>query len=60
LIVIAYFCIGFPASKAKLSPDVVFSIFLLAVVAKVAYCAAYIAELFAQASDSRDTWQLMR
>jgi hypothetical protein len=60
LIVIAYFWTGFPASKAKPSPDVVFIVFLLAVVANVAYCAAYIAELFAQASDSRDTWQRMR
>jgi hypothetical protein len=59
-IVIAYFCIGLPASKQNLNADFALGIFLLAVVANVAYCAAYIADFFAQLSDFRQAWRRIR
>ncbi len=56
-IVVVYFLFYFPASKAALSLDTTLRIFLLAVVANVAYCAAYIVDIFAQASGFRDQWR---
>ena len=54
-IVIIHFAAGYPASKAVLSLDSALGLFLLAVVANIAYCAAYIADIFAQASGFRET-----
>jgi hypothetical protein len=39
MIVIVYFAIGYPATKALLSIDFALGLFLLAVIANVAYCA---------------------
>ena len=58
--VIIYFVAGLPASKHLLSVDFLFSLFLLAVLANVAYCAAYIVDVFAQLSGFRDLWQRFR
>ena len=60
LVVIAYFWIGLPASRQSLNADFVLGLFLLVVVANVAYCAAYIADIFAQMSDFRDIWRKTR
>ena len=60
LIVIGYFVAGYPQSEAALTIDVVFVLFLLAVLANVAYCAAYLPDLFAQASGFRDVWRRFR
>jgi len=60
VIVIAYFVAGYPASKAVLSIDFVLGLFLLAVAANVAYCAAYLADIFVQASGFREIWQRTR
>ncbi|SRR6266702_3212722 len=57
LIVISYFAVGYPSSKAVLSIDF---LLVLAVVANVAYCAAYLVDVFVQASGFRDTWQRSR
>jgi len=59
-IVIAYFVAGYPASKAVLSIDFALGLFLLAVGANIAYCAAYLADVFVQASGFREVWQRMR
>ena len=59
-IVLAYFARGYPASKAGLSVDGVLFIILLAVLANVAYCAAYIVDVFAQASEYRESWRKKR
>jgi hypothetical protein len=40
--------------------DFCLGLFLLAVIANVAYCAAYIADIFAQASGFRDVWRRYR
>src|SRR6185312_219174 len=60
LIVIAYFWIDLPASKQIIDADFVLGLFLLVVIANVAYCAAYIADIFAQMSDFRDVWRRTR
>jgi hypothetical protein len=60
IIVLIYFWIGYPASKKDLSVDSILFIFLLAVLANVAYCAAYFVDVFAQASGFRETWRKNR
>lgn len=59
-VVIVYFIEGYPASKAALSLDFALGLFLLAVVANVAYCAAYLADIFVQISGFSDLWQRSR
>ena len=56
-IVVAYFIAGYPTSKSVLSIDFALGLFLLAVGANVAYCAAYLADIFVQASGFRDIWK---
>lgn len=41
VIVIAYFALGYPASKVHFEPNEILGLFLLAVMANVAYCAVY-------------------
>lgn len=60
LVVVAYFWIGFPGSKQRLNADLALVVFLLAVVANVAYCAAYLADVFMQFSGFREVWQRVR
>jgi len=60
LAVIIYFAIGYPLSKASLTLDLCLSLFLLAVVANVAYCAAYLVDIFVQASGFREIWRQYR
>lgn len=59
-IVVAYFAIGYPLSKSLISVDFCLGLFLLAVIANVAYCAAYVVDIFAQASGFRELWQRYR
>jgi hypothetical protein len=44
-VVVAYFVAGYPASKPNLTTDSILVLFLLAVVANVAYCAAYLVDI---------------
>jgi hypothetical protein len=60
VIVLIYFWIGYPASKAEFSVDGILILFLLAVLANVAYCAAYLVDIFAQSSGYRETWRKNR
>ncbi|MFB3897843.1 MAG: hypothetical protein ACE14V_16250 [bacterium] len=55
-IVLSYFFIGWPISKEHLSFDLILSLFILAVLANVAYCAAYIVDILVQLSAIRDIW----
>ena len=57
---LAYFALALPGSKAVVTVDFVLSLFLLAVLANVAYCAAYVVDIFAQASGFREHWQRYR
>ena len=59
-IVLTYFAMGYPASKANVTVDGVLLIILLAVLANVAYCAAYVPDVFAQASGYRELWRKCR
>jgi len=60
IIVLIYFWIGYPTTKADLSVNSILFIFLLAVLANVAYCAAYLVDVFAQTSGFRETWRKNR
>jgi hypothetical protein len=54
------FCLNLPASKAAITIDAVLWLFLLAVLANVAYCAAYIVDIFVQVSAFKQQWQQFR
>jgi len=56
VVVLAYFAVNYPASKAALSIDSALLVFLLAVLANVAYCVAYAVDIFAQMSGFRLLW----
>jgi hypothetical protein len=59
-IVLGYFVANWPGSASRLSPESAQGIFLLAVLANVAYCAAYIPDMVAQLSDWRPIWLRLR
>jgi uncharacterized membrane protein len=59
-VVLIYFGIYYPASKSFLSVDSVLGLFLLVVLANVAYCAAYPVDIFVCASNYRDQWRKHR
>ena len=54
--VTAIFALNLPDARAGLNVDVVLLLFVLAVLANVAYCAAYLVDVAAQLSTSRMTW----
>jgi hypothetical protein len=60
VIVLFYFFRAYPASKAILTLDSILGLFLLVVLANVAYCAAYLSDVFAQWSSYCDLWRRMR
>jgi hypothetical protein len=60
IVVLLSFWIGYPASKAALSGDLAQFVFILAVLANVAYCAVYPVDVFAQFSGYRDLWRKYR
>jgi len=51
---------AYPASKAILTLDSILGLFLLVVLANIAYCAAYLADVFTQWSSYRDLWRRFR
>ena len=59
-IVVIHFVAKYPSSKHVLSADFALGVFLLAVVANIAYCAAYLVDVFAQASGFRELWRRYR
>jgi hypothetical protein len=60
VVVFACFWFAYPKSKSDLSLDVALVVFLMAVLANVAYCAAYVVDVFAQASGYRELWRKYR
>ena len=60
VIVLFYFVKAYPLSKAILTLDSILGLFLLVVLANIAYCAAYIVDIFAQASGFREVWRRYR
>jgi hypothetical protein len=59
-IVLGYFVGNLPASLQRVTPDAIFGLFILAVLANIAYCAAYPADIVAQMSGFRDLWLRLR
>ena len=57
LVVVGHFVAALPASREKLSLDLVLGMFLLAVLANVAYCAVYAIDLFVQFSGLDSAWR---
>jgi hypothetical protein len=49
--------LAWPGSREKLSLDLALGIFLLAVLANIAYCAAYLGDLFVQFSGLHEAWR---
>jgi uncharacterized membrane protein len=60
VIVVVHFAHGLPFSKSTLQFNSLLFLFALAVLANVAYCAAYIPDVFAQMSGLRDSWLRFR
>ena len=60
VVVALTFWLNLPSSKAAITIDSLLWLFLLAVLANVAYCAAYIVDIFAQVSAFHDQWQQFR
>ena len=59
-VVLIYFGLNYPKSLEVLSVDLALGVFLLAVMANVVYCAAYVVDIFAQASGFREGWRSYR
>ena len=59
-IVLGYFVTNLPASLQLITPDMIFILFILAVLANIAYCAAYLVDVIAQMSGFRDLWLRLR
>jgi hypothetical protein len=59
-IVLSCFVVELPHSRAVISVDFVLLLFLMAILANVAYCAAYAVDIFAQVSGFRELWQKYR
>ena len=56
-VVVVHFLLAWPASRATLSIDALLGLFILAVLANVAYCAVYAIDLFVQFSGLDAPWQ---
>ena len=59
-IVASYFMAGLPFSKNQMSFDLALGLFVLAVLANVAYCAAYPVDIFAQFTAFNGVWRRAR
>lgn len=59
-IVVVYFVRGYPASKQALNFNEILLVFLMAVLANVAYCAAYVPDVVVQSSGLSETWRKYR
>ena len=56
-VVLIHFLAAWPGSRDKLSLDLALGVFFLAVLANVAYCAAYLADLFVQFAGLHEAWR---
>jgi hypothetical protein len=59
-IVIGHFVAEWPASREVISLENVLGLFVLAVLANLCYCAAYIVDFIAQLSEFRGLWRRWR
>jgi len=59
-IVVGYLAIYWPRSRSAVSFDGILVLFVLAVLANICYCAAYLGDVFVQASGFREVWRKKR
>src|ERR1700716_4705029 len=59
-VVVVEFMLQLPDSRSALSADLAQTLFILAVLANVAYCAAYVVDVVAQYSGFRAIWKRYR
>lgn len=55
-IVLAYFAINWPYSRSVVTFNGVSVVFVLAVLANICYCTAYLGDVFVQVSGFRESW----
>ena len=60
IVVILHIVSGWPSSRESLHFNGLLFLFALAVLANVAYCAAYVVDIVVQMSGFRDAWLRMR
>lgn len=60
LIVIGYFFASWPASRSTFTFNGILFLFVLTVLANICYCAAHVADIFAQFSGFRERWLRLR
>ncbi len=60
VVVVLHIVSGWPSSRESLNFNGLLLLFALAVLANVAYCAAYVVDIVVQMSGFRDTWLKMR
>lgn len=60
VVVLAHVVLEWASWSHKLSPDVVLGLFMMAVLANVAYCAVYVVDLFVQFSGLDAAWRVGR
>jgi hypothetical protein len=56
LIVLAYFAAYWPHSRSVVSLNGILVVFVLAVLANICYCTAYLGDVFVQVSGFRESW----
>ena len=59
-VVLGYVGAGWPGNRAALSLEVALGVFILAVLANICYCLAYVADIFVQLSGFREAWRRVR
>jgi len=60
LVVAGYFATAWPQSKTTVTLNGLLLLFILAVLANLCYCAAYLGDVFVQFSGFREFWQRWR
>jgi len=60
VVVVTLFLVGWPASLGQITVNAAQLIFVLAVLANVAYCAAYVVDFAVQSSSYRAIWKRYR
>jgi hypothetical protein len=57
VVVLGHVAADWPTARQGLSVDFVLGLFILAVIANVAYCAVYVCDLFVQFSGLNEAWR---
>jgi hypothetical protein len=60
IVVATVFVLGLPISRSQLNMNLLLFLFIMAVLANVAYCACYIVDVAAQVSEFRVSWLKFR